>query len=289
MIYRGRFAPSPTGPLHFGSLVAAVGSYLEARRNDGEWLVRIEDIDGPRCRPEWIDDILHTLDAFGFEWDGEPARQSRRIHLYEEALAELTSNGFTYPCGCTRKEIADSCLQGVEGAIYPGICRTGLAPDRAPRALRLLTTGATINFTDEIQGEIFQDVERAIGDFVVKRADGPIAYQLAVVVDDAAQGITHIVRGADLLLSTPRQIYLQRLLAAPTPRYAHLPVAVNAIGEKLSKQTGAPPIEPALAAETLARSLVFLGHTPPPRLSLKELWDWALRHWDLERVPHQRS
>jgi len=287
MTYRGRFAPSPTGPLHFGSLIAAVGSYLEARCNGGEWLVRIEDIDGPRCKPEWASDILKTLEAFGFEWDREPVYQSQRTSLYEAALMHLASLAVTYPCACTRKEIADSSMHGVEGAIYPGICRQGLAPHRYARAIRLLTKNEDIEFNDAVQGPIRQNVNEAIGDFVIKRADGPIAYQLAVVVDDAQQGITHIVRGADLLLSTPRQIYLQQLLMYGTPQYAHLPVMVNERGEKLSKQTGATPVDSVNAANTLRHCLALLGQTPPSELSLNELWQWALEHWDLKRVPRQ--
>src|SRR5262245_8109607 len=164
MTYRGRFAPSPTGPLHFGSLAAAVGSYLEARRHGGKWLIRIEDIDGPRCRPEWADDMLRTLEAFGFEWDESPVYQSRRTSHYLAALENLTDNGVTYPCGCTRKEIADSSVQGVEGSVYPGTCRCGLAPDRVSRAIRVRTGNEIITFTDAIQGEVSQNVEKAIGD-----------------------------------------------------------------------------------------------------------------------------
>ncbi|MES2353943.1 MAG: tRNA glutamyl-Q(34) synthetase GluQRS [Pseudomonadota bacterium] len=285
MIYRGRFAPSPTGPLHFGSLVAAVGSYLEARCNNGKWLVRIEDIDGPRCKPEWADDILRTLEAFGFEWDGDPAYQSQRLSLYQDAIANLTLNDYIYPCGCSRKEIADSSMQGVEGAVYPGTCRNGLAPNRSPRALRVRTNSEVVSFTDTVRGEIQQNVETMIGDFVVRRADELVAYQLAVVVDDAEQGVTHVVRGADLLLSTPRQIHLQKLLRLPTPHYAHLPVAVNAAGEKLSKQTNVAAIPLTNTAETLSRSLFFLGHPPPARLPLKELWQWAFTNWNLAKVP----
>jgi glutamyl-Q tRNA(Asp) synthetase len=284
---RGRFAPSPTGPLHFGSLVAAVGSYLEARRSGGEWLIRIEDVDRQRCKAEWADDILRTLEVFRFEWDGEPIYQSRRGAFYQEALDQLAKLKVIYPCGCTRKEIADSSVQGIEGTVYPGTCRKNPPTGRSFHALRLHTNDVEISFTDAIHGEIHQNVESAIGDFVIKRADGPIAYQLAVVVDDSEQGITQVVRGADLLLSTPRQIYLQHLLELPTLQYAHLPVAVNTLGEKLSKQTGAYPVETTSAAETLAQALAFLNHPPPPRLSLDELWHWALESWNLAKVPRQ--
>ena len=285
MPYRGRFAPSPTGPLHFGSLVAAVGSYLEARRNNGEWLVRIEDLDTPRCRLEWAHDILRTLDGFGFEWDDKPIYQSRRSSLYMAALDRLGEQGLTYACACSRREIADSSVIGVEGPVYPGTCRAGVAEHHLVRAIRVRTQAAVIDFTDAVQGTIHQDVETAVGDFVVKRADGPVAYQLAVVVDDAEQGITHVVRGADLLLSIPRQIHLQNLLGLPTPHYCHLPVAVNAAGEKLSKQTRAQAIEVERAAAWLGDALRFLGQTPPPGLALDDCWQWAFKHWDPARVP----
>jgi glutamyl-Q tRNA(Asp) synthetase len=283
--YRGRFAPSPTGPLHFGSLIAAVGSYLEARRNEGEWLLRIEDIDTPRCRLEWTHEILGTLEAFGFEWDGIPIYQNRRGDLYESALQRLAALSLTYPCGCSRREIADSSIRGIEGPVYPGTCRSGLAPGRVTRATRARTDAVPITFTDAIQGAITQNLAAQVGDFVVKRADGPVAYQLAVVVDDAEQGITHVARGADLLASTPRQIYLQRLLGYTTPAYCHLPVALNGAGEKLSKQTAAPATRPEQAAYELAAALRFLGHLPPLGLSLRECWAWSFAHWDPTLVP----
>lgn len=283
--YRGRFAPSPTGPLHFGSLIAAVGSYLEARRHDGEWLVRIEDLDGPRCKPAWAGNILRTLEAFGFEWQGKPVYQSQRDALYLNALDSLEKRGMTYVCACSRSELADSSLHGIEGPIYPGTCRNGLPAGRAARAIRLRTESRRIAFTDAIQGEIGHDVAQAISDFVIRRADGPVAYQLAVVVDDAEQGITHVVRGADLLLSTPRQIYLQELLGFGTPRYAHLPIAVNAAGEKLSKQTAALAVDAERAAQWLAAVLRFLGHAPPSNLPSQDLWKWSFEHWNATLVP----
>ncbi len=235
--YRGRFAPSPTGPLHFGSLVAAVGSFLHARAQGGEWRVRIEDLDPPREVSGAADDILRTLDSFGLHWDGEVMYQSRRCETYEAALAQLKDAGVLYPCACTRREIADSSVSGLEGPVYPGTCRAGLAPGRVARAWRVRTDNRAIEFEDGLQGVIRSALEDDIGDFVVQRADGFFAYQLAVVVDDAAQGISEIVRGADLLDSTPRQIHLQRLLGLPTPGYLHLPIVLNANGEKLSKQT----------------------------------------------------
>jgi glutamyl-Q tRNA(Asp) synthetase len=287
--YRGRFAPSPTGPLHFGSLIAAVGSYLEATAHQGLWLIRIEDLDPPRTMPGATDSILRTLEAYGFEWDSPVLYQSRRSELYEAALASLRGSSHLYPCACTRKEIADSAMQGLEGPVYPGTCRNGLN-GREARAWRVRTTKENIVFTDAIQGKQSQLLEHDLGDFILKRADGLFAYQLAVVVDDAAQGITHVVRGADLLDSTPRQIWLQRLLGLPTPQYAHLPVVVNTRGEKLSKQTLAQPLDTAKPATALWDALDFLGQHPPAELhnDLVSLWCWAKPHWRLDSVPKSR-
>ncbi|MEW6691188.1 MAG: tRNA glutamyl-Q(34) synthetase GluQRS, partial [Pseudomonadota bacterium] len=210
MRYVGRFAPSPSGPLHFGSLVAALASWLDARRAGGSWLVRMEDLDRPRVMPGASDAILRQLEALGLAWDGVVLCQSTRRELYEAAIERLRPQ--TYPCACTRRELEDSAL-AIDGArVYPGTCRGGMAPGKAPRALRLRTDAEPIRFADRVQGEIAQSVEREVGDFVLRRADGIIAYQLAVVVDDAAQGVTAVVRGADLLDSTARQILLQRLL-----------------------------------------------------------------------------
>lgn len=289
-IYRGRFAPSPTGELHFGSLVAAVGSYLEAKTRGGRWLLRLEDLDRPRVAPKAAEAILRTLEACGFEWDGEVTYQARRESAYHAALHALRARGVLYPCACSRREIADSGLSGVEGPVYPGTCRGGTS--RRPRALRVRTGSEPVGFDDAVQGWVQQRLALEVGDFVVYRSDRIFAYQLAVVVDDALQGITHVVRGADLLASTPRQIYLQRLLRLPTPRYAHLPVAVNQAGEKLSKQTRARPIEPARAAAHLTAALAFLGQCPPwelARADVATVWQWARAHWQLARVPRQRT
>ena len=285
--YRGRFAPSPTGPLHFGSLVAAIGSYLEAKKHNGIWLVRMEDLDTPRCVPGTADDILHALEAFGLYWDETVLYQSQRTAAYADALHELQKSGMAYPCACSRKEIADSALHGIEGQIYPGTCRNGIAAGKHARAWRVSTDAKAIEFEDELQGLNTQHLESEIGDFVIKRADGLFAYQLAVVVDDAFQGITHIVRGADLLASTLRQIYLQRLLGLPTPRYMHLPIAVNAQGEKLSKQTLAPPVCTAKPAASLLRALIFLRQEPPVELTdydLNSVLNWAITHWDTSKL-----
>lgn len=290
--YRGRFAPSPTGLLHFGSLVAAVGSYLEARTHDGKWLVRMEDLDPPREMPGAADNILRTLDAYGFAWDGPVMYQNRRHEAYQDALEYLKDAGLLYPCACTRKEISDSAVTGIEGPVYPGTCRHGLPPGRNARAWRLWVDNAEIVFDDAIQGRQQQNLARDIGDFILQRADGLYAYQLAVVIDDAEQNITHVVRGSDLLDSTPRQIALQRHLGYAQPAYAHLPVAANSAGEKLSKQTQALALDPAQPVPPLWQALDFLGQKPTSALkkaSLSELWQWAHAHWQLRTVPAQRS
>lgn len=284
----GRFAPSPTGPLHLGSLIAALGSYLDARAQGGGWIVRMEDVDESRTQPGAADAILATLEACGFEWDGPVVFQSRRTSLYRTAFDRLLASGAIYPCGCTRKEVADSAL-AIDGArIYPGTCRHGLTPGRVARAFRVRTRGGPIEFVDRLQGPIRQSVEGEVGDFVLLRADGFFAYQLAVVVDDADQQVTDVVRGADLLDSTARQIHLQRLLGDPTPEYLHLPVAVNANGEKLSKQTHAN----ASGAMSLPAAFAFLGHSLPRDLAkapAAEQLAWGIAHWDVARIPNVRS
>lgn len=285
MNYVGRFAPSPTGPLHAGSLLAALASYLDAKAHHGRWLLRIEDIDEARTVPGAAEDIIATLAAFGMESDGEIVWQSRRKPLYEAAFEKLGKHVFA--CGCTRKEIADSrvALAADGAAIYPGTCRKGLATGKPARAWRLRVPEAgdpagIITFHDRWQGEVREDLASAVGDFVLRRADGFWAYQLAVVVDDADQQVTDVVRGADLLESTARQIYLQRLLHLPTPRYLHVPVVANALGEKLSKQAGATALDLAhpvdelrLAASRLG--LVLDGAIP----TVEAFWQAALPLW----------
>jgi glutamyl-Q tRNA(Asp) synthetase len=281
--YVGRFAPSPTGALHFGSLLAALASWLDARSAGGRWLLRMEDLDAPRVVPGAADRILRQLEAFGLEWDGPVVYQSARLDRYQDALQKLRAH--TYPCACTRKELEDSAL-GIDGSrIYPGTCRGGLAPGKAGRALRIRTDDRPIHFADRLQGEISQCLEREVGDFVVRRADGLFAYQLAVVVDDAGQGVTDVVRGADLLDSTPRQIFLQRLLGFATPRYLHVPVATNAQGEKLSKQTRAPDA----GVDDVRAALAFLGMAAPAGLASRGLLDWATRSWQPDRIPRARA
>ena len=289
---RGRFAPSPTGPLHFGSLIAAVGSYLNAKATGGEWRVRMEDIDPPREVKGAADDILRTLETYGFEWDGEILYQSRRRDAYEAALDGLRRDNTLYPCSCTRKEIADSSVLGIEGPVYPGTCSAGLAKDRVARAWRVRTQNAAIGFNDCVQGPQNSMLERDIGDFVVQRADGLYAYQLACIVDDAEQGMTEVVRGADLLTSTARQIHLQRLLGLPTPVYMHLPAAVNAQGEKLSKQTFAEPLPRTKPVAVLWRALAFLGQAPPrawQEARLDEFWQMAGEQWKVDTIPKRVS
>jgi len=298
MSYVGRFAPSPTGPLHFGSLVAAVASYCDAKANRGKWLVRMEDLDKPREIKGAADEILRTLTTFGFEWDKEIVYQSQRADLYDNALQTLINQGVAYPCTCSRKEIADSAIaSGIEGVIYPKTCLKHALKSNTREAFRVVTLNKSIAFMDEIQGEISQNLACDVGDFILKRADGLFAYQFAVVVDDAAQGITHIVRGADLLNSTPRQIYLQQLLGFATPHYAHVPIASNIAGDKLSKQTLAQPISTHHPEQLIFDALSFLGQNPPSEFkndksknaTLDEILRWAITNWNIANVPKQRQ
>ena len=292
--YIGRFAPSPSGPLHAGSLVAAMASYLDAKVHHGQWLVRIEDVDEDRSVKGAAEGMLDLLQTLGMQWDGEVVWQSRRKHLYEAAAVRIA--GHTYPCGCNRREIADSRLGFAPdgAAIYPGTCRHGLGPGKTMRSLRVRVPEAghdRISFTDRMAGTVTQHLATQSGDFVLKRADGFWAYQLAVVVDDAEQGVTDVVRGADLLDSTPRQIYLQHLLTVPTPRYLHVPVVRNANGEKLSKQTGATAVNPASEAEAVAvllESSAFLGLPLASADSLAAFWDAASGAWN-DLLSRQRS
>jgi glutamyl-Q tRNA(Asp) synthetase len=290
--YRGRFAPSPTGPLHFGSLIAAVGSYLDARHHDGEWLLRMEDLDPPREVAGAADAILRTLDGFGMDWDGPVTYQSRRGDIYAAALEDLARKGCLFDCACTRKEIADSAIRTEAGLVYPGTCRGGLPPGRRARALRVRTEPRRIELVDRLQGTLRQQLDREVGDFIIRRADGLVAYQLAVVVDDAEQQITHVVRGADLLDSTPRQLYLQQLLELPTPSYLHLPVAVDADTEKLSKQTFARDVIAGRDNAVLLDVLAFLNQAVPDSAqdaSRDELWQWAIRHWEPGRITGSKT
>lgn len=285
--YRGRFAPSPTGPLHHGSLVSALASYLDARAHDGDWLIRIEDVDAPRTVPGAAEDILATLDAYGMRTMHPVVWQSQRDRAYKDAFEHLDGTRLLYPCGCTRKDIAEALAHQQQAharnttLAYPGTCRDGLQGGVA-RAWRLRVPAETEceSFIDRWQGAQMQNLGAEVGDFALRRADGLWAYQLAVVVDDADAGITHIVRGADLLDSTPRQIYLQRCLGLPTPRYLHVPLLTNEVGEKLSKQNGATALprsqEGILAA--LHAAAAFLGmRVQAPDMSC--FYDAALQAW----------
>jgi glutamyl-Q tRNA(Asp) synthetase len=291
--YVGRFAPSPSGPLHAGSMVAAVASYLDARAHDGRWLIRIEDVDEGRAVPGAAEGMLDLLDSLGMHSDGDVVWQSRRKHLYQAACDQLA--GIAYPCGCNRREIADSRLGlAPDGsAIYPGTCRHGLAPGREGRSIRVRVPdgeAAAITFEDRFAGRVTQHLDTESGDFVLQRADAFFAYQLAVVVDDGEQGVTDVVRGADLIDSTARQTYLQRLLGLPTPRYLHVPVIRNAQGEKLSKQTGAGAIvagDVAASLRTLMDAAAFLELDVGEAGSLEEFWLAAVTAWRVKWAPER--
>lgn len=279
--YVGRFAPSPTGPLHFGSLLAALASYSEARANRGKWLLRIEDIDPPREQAGADQLIVAALETYGFEWDGPVLYQSRSTEYHETLVESLLDKGLAYPCSCSRRDLAD-VRRGPMGPIYPGTCRTGARSEDV--AIRLRTNNDLIEFNDRLQGSFGQRLETESGDFVIRRRDGLIAYHLAVVADDAHQGVTEIVRGIDLLDSTPRQIHVQRVLDLPTPDYAHIPVAVNEQRQKLSKLTGAPPIDTARPALALFAALCALRQDPPASLrhaSVGEIWSWTHANWSI--------
>jgi glutamyl-Q tRNA(Asp) synthetase len=289
--YRGRFAPSPTGPLHFGSLIAALASLCDARAASGSWLVRIEDVDVPRARPDAEGDILRALERYGCAWDGPVLRQSERTEIYEAALERLRDAGDVYECACTRRELETAALGAGGERVYAGTCRDGIPADRADRrqrAWRMRVDAARIAWRDRLLGRQMQDLARDVGDFVVQRADGLFAYQLAVVVDDAEQDVTHVVRGADLLHSTARQILLQQRLRYPTPAYLHVPIALNRAGEKLSKQTGAAPL-PDDPLPALIAAWRFLGQLLPEGsahpASVAEFWQWAIAEWNTARLP----
>ena len=261
--YVGRFAPSPTGPLHAGSLVAALASWLDARAHGGQWLVRIEDVDSPRTVPGADRVILSQLAACGLDADAPPVWQSTRTALYRAALDKLVAGALAYPCGCSRKDIENAITGHAPRPRhaelhYPGTCRTGLH-GKAARAWRLRTEGAVIHWQDRASGPQAQDVQDAVGDFVLQRADGCFAYQLAVVVDDADQGISHVVRGADLLDNTARQIRLQQSLQLPTPQYLHTALVLGGNGEKLSKQNGAQAIDTTEPLRALNQAAATLG------------------------------
>jgi glutamyl-Q tRNA(Asp) synthetase len=277
----GRFAPSPSGPLHFGSLVSATASYLDARHRQGRWLLRMEDLDPSREPPEAADQILRALECHGLHWDGPVLYQSSRLDAYAEALNALRRQGRVFACRCSRQQIQ------ADGGVYDGRCRR-LELEESGNAIRLRVDHVCVDFTDAIQGTQSQQLLQECGDVILRRKDGLFAYQLAVVVDDAWQGVTDIVRGADLLDSTARQIFLQRLLNLPTPRYAHVPVAVNELGQKLSKQHFAQALALNDCSAALLQALRFLGQNPEPALAgatVSEILSWAVSRWDIQAVP----
>lgn len=283
--YVGRFAPTPSGYLHFGSLVAALASYLDARAVGGRWLLRMEDLDPPREVPGAQDAILRTLETYGFEWDGELERQSERHAQYAAVTERLLSQGLAYACICSRKQ-----LEGYAG-VYPGFCRNACHAEQNA-AIRIRVPELDYHFIDRVQGEFHQHLGREVGDFVIRRRDGLFAYQLAVVLDDAWQGITDVVRGADLLDSTPRQLYLQELLGLPQPRYLHVPLIIQPDGHKLGKSYRSPPLPADQAGPLLLRALRALGQPAPDELQSaapRQLLEWGIAHWDATRIPRSRT
>jgi len=287
-IYRGRFAPSPTGPLHFGSLIAAVGSYLQAKHQQGEWLIRIDDIDPPREQKGAAANILTTLEGFGFEWDSDVLYQSNKLQRYQEAVNDLIKQQLAYPCSCSKKSILKKTGQTEGEVVYPGFCRDKPLEKSSEYSIRLRCSSEQINFDDTIQGKLAINLEKLKGDFVIQRRDHHFAYQLATGIDDAEQGITEVVRGADLLNCTACQLHVQHMLNLPHPHYCHLPVALNDAGQKLSKQSHATPIMTKNSVVLLYKALKFLGQKPPAhhiKGNQEELWSWAKTHWRLDLVP----
>ena len=283
--YTGRFAPTPSGYLHFGSLLAALASWLDARHVGGRWLLRMEDLDPPREMPGAQDAILRTLDSYGLHWDGPVLRQSERLPAYQACLEQLFRQGLAYACLCSRKTLEAS------RGIYPGTCRNA-CHDPAGAAIRLRVPELQYCFTDRVQGRFCQHLGRELGDFVIRRRDGLYAYQLAVVLDDAWQGVSDVVRGADLLDNTPRQLYLQELLGLPSPRYLHVPLIIQPDGHKLGKRYRSPPLSPEQASPLLLRALRALGQQPPADLqgaTPGEILAWAKLHWDASAIPRSRT
>jgi glutamyl-Q tRNA(Asp) synthetase len=277
----GRFAPSPTGDLHFGSLVSAVGSYLEAKSTGGTWLLRIEDIDPPREVAGSATRIIRDLFDLGMKPDGPVMYQSTRLDAYQDAIDRLLASGLAYPCACSRKDLPAS-------GMYPGTCRNGIAKGKLARSIRFKADDSCV-FTDSLQGTIADSPAGICGDFVIRRADGLFAYQLAVVVDDGFQGITQVVRGADLLDSTSRQICLQKALGFVTPVYMHLPVVLSEDGQKLGKRVQTDPVKHQSPVSAVGEALRFLGQNPPRGLTLDTLWNWALEHWNNDLIPHCKA
>lgn len=286
--YRGRFAPTPSGPLHLGSLLTALAGWLDARVHGGHWLLRIDDLDQARCPPGAADVILRQLEVHGLQWDESPRWQSAHRPEYEAACAELQQRQLLYACHCTRAVLATESRSGTDGPVYSGHCRAppGDTPARHTGSLRLRTPTGEIELDDPIQGHLRRNLEHDVGDFVLRRADGLIGYQLACVIDEAAQGINHVLRGADLIGSSLRQLLLQRLLDLPSPGYAHLPVLTGSDGRKLSKQNGAAALDPSTPADNLRRCLRLLGQpVPEAGLSTLEVLEQARERWRLSAIP----
>ncbi len=295
--YIGRFAPSPTGPLHFGSLVTALGSFLDARAANGQWLVRIEDLDPPREIPGATDSILKSLEAHGLHWDQPVIYQSKRLAVYDHILNQWQNADLLYRCSCTRQAVADM------GGIYNNHCRRHPVKNPCVAAgWRVKTSDMPLGYSDAEQADIYFDdrclgphqeaIAEQVGDFILKRKDGLFAYQLAVVVDDCDANVTHIVRGADLLSSTARQLFLYRLLKCQPPSYAHLPLVLGANGQKLSKQNHAPELLDQQASNNLWQALHFLGQNPPltmQQATVNELLEWAVHHWNLQQIPKHEA
>lgn len=284
--YIGRFAPTPSGYLHFGSLLAALASYLDARARKGRWLVRMEDLDSPRNLPGADEHILRTLRAYGLHWDGEVVRQSQRLARYQQIIDRWLDQGLAYYCDCSRREII------AQDGIYPGTCRQRQLSAAPDHAIRVRVEDTEITFVDRLQGPLSRNLSSDCGDFIIRRRDGIIAYQLAVVIDDIDQGVTDIVRGADLLDSTPRQLRLYQLLQQPAPRYLHVPLIMRQDGEKLSKRLGSAPLEAAQAAATLYQALCILTPTAPASLrsaTIDQQLQWAIAHWQPTRLPAARQ
>ncbi len=285
--YRGRFAPSPTGPLHLGSLLTALASFLQARSLGGKWFVRIDDIDTPRCRPGATTQILQTLEQFGLHWDGPVVYQHQNLDAYQWALNTLQKQGYIYPCTCSRKQLAPF------GQRYPGLCRNNsIETCEEPHAFRVKTVADPITFKDRLQGPFAQNLSKTCGDFVVRRRDGIFAYQLTVIVDDLLLEITEVLRGCDLLDSTPRQLYLHQLFQYQPPTYCHIPILTDSKGLKLSKQTQAPAVDSQKPGPTLYQLLHWLGQNPPSDLKHWPSWkiiDYAITHWTPEKLPNTRQ
>lgn len=283
--YIGRFAPSPTGPLHLGSLFTALASYLDAHAHHGKWLLRLDDLDTPRNQPGSVASILTTLETFGLQWDGEVYYQSQHLDAYAEHLAYLDKNGLTYRCECSRKTLSEQAFGDADSNkpnVYPGTCRNKLIAETTPHAIRIKVDADDLTFTDSLQGTLSHKLLQKDGDFILKRRDGIIAYQFAVVIDDYLQGINHVVRGCDLLEETPKQIYLQQILGFPTPAYMHVPVIVDQHGYKLSKQTLATAVDTKISNKTLFNLLVLLKQNPPDELygvAVNELLYWGIANW----------